>query len=78
MNFSCYLLLETRLKLQETLEKIEGLCLSYVFSTTIVTSVLHQWRKNLVPEVMVSGLNLFQNPSFVVVTLSAALELSKP
>ena len=73
MNFSCYLLLEKRLKLQETFEKIEGLCLSYVFSTTIFTSVLHQWRKNLVP-----GLDLFQNPSFVVITLSAALELSKP
>ena len=78
MNFSCYPLLERRIKLHEMLKEIQGLCLSYVFRSIIVTSVLHQWRKSVVPEVMVSGLDLFQKPSFVVVTLSVALELYKP
>lgn len=51
---------------QEELGKLEGLCFSYLFGTIIIiTSVLHQWPKSLVPEVMGSGLNLFQNPTFV-------------
>ena len=57
------------------LEEERGLCFSYLFCSIIITSVLHQWPNTLVDEVMVSGLNLFQNPSFVVVTLSTAMEV---
>ena len=39
---------------------------------------MHQWLKSLVHEVMVYSLELFQNPSFVVVTLSTAMEVFNP
>ena len=42
----------------------------------IISSVLHHWPKNLVSQVMVSGFDLFQNPSFVFVIFSTALEVS--
>ena len=64
---------------QEELGKEEGLCFSYLFDSIIrlSTSVLPQWPKSLVPEVMVSGFYLFQSPSYVVVTFSIALEASQ-
>ena len=60
----------------EMLEKEIGLCFSYLFCSIVITSVLYQWPKSLVHEVMVFGLNLFMNPSFVVVTLGTAMEVS--
>ena len=41
----------------------------------IMTSVQHRWPQSLIPEAMVSGFDLFQNSSFVVVTFSTALKL---
>ena len=58
--------------------KPQGLCFSYLFSSIIITSVLHQWPKSLVPEVVVYGFDHLQNPSFVVVTFSTALEVFTP
>ena len=65
--------------IQEDLGKMGGLCFSYFFGTIIITRrVLHPWPKSFVPEVMVPGFDLFQNPTFVVVTFSAALEVFTP
>ena len=52
--------------MQELGQRQEGLCFSYLFCLIIINSVLHQCLKSLVPEVMVSGMDLFQNPAFVV------------
>lgn len=51
-----------------------GLCFSCLFSSIKIRSVLHQWPKSLVLKVMTSGFDLFQNPSFEVVTSSNALK----
>ena len=64
--------------MQEEREQLEGLYFSYLFGSIIITSVLHQWPKSLFPEVMVSGFDLFQNPSTVVVIFTTALEVLTP
>jgi len=57
----------------------KGLCSCYLFgSMIIITSVLHQWPKSLIPQVMVYGFDLFQNPSFVFLRFSIALEVFTP
>jgi len=55
-------------------EDDEGLYFRYLFGSIIIASVLRQRPKSLVPEVMVSGLDLFQNASFVIVPFSISLE----
>ena len=62
----------------EGMRELEGLCFSSLFCSIKITSVLHQWPKSLVHEVMVSGLDFFLNPSLVVVTLSSAMEVFNP
>ena len=62
----------------EMLEKRRGLCFSSLFCSIKITSVFHQWPQSLVHEVLVSGLDFFQNPSLVVVTLSSAMEVFNP
>ena len=39
-------------------KKSKGLCFSYVFCLIIISRVLHKCPKSLLPEVMVSGLDL--------------------
>jgi len=69
---------EGRVDLQEMPKENEGLCFSYLCGSTTISSVLQQWPRSLVPEVMVSGLDLFQNPYFVFVTFSTALKVFSP
>ena len=73
-----FVFLEKLIKNMDMLEKGTGLCFSSLFCSIIITTVLHQWPKSLVHDVMVSGLDFFQNPSLVVVTLSSAMEVFNP
>ena len=73
LTFS-YFLLGTKKKLQKGLQRQRGLCFIYVFCLIIISSVLYQCPKSLVPEVMVSGMHLLQNPSFVVLLFSTAVD----
>ena len=50
-------------KLQEKVEQTDGLCFRYLSDSIIITSVQHQRPKSLIPDVMVSGFDLFQNLS---------------
>ena len=77
LNFS-YFLLENKKRFQEGLQRPKGLCFSYLFCFIIASSVLHQCPKSLVLEVMVSSLDLFHDPSFIVVFFSAALKVFNP
>ena len=74
LNFS-YFLLENKKKLLQTRR---GFCFSYVFFLIIISSVLYQCPKSLVLEVMVSGMDFFQNAFFVVLLFSTTLEVFDP
>ena len=50
-------------KLEEKVEQTDGLCFRYLSGSIIVTNVQHQRSKSLISDVMVSGFDLFQNPS---------------
>ena len=65
---------------QEKLGKMKGLCfpLLYLFGIIIIISALHQWPDGWVPDVIVSGLYLFQNPSFIIVHSVFALDILTP
>ena len=67
-----------KLGLSSLYEDDEGLYFSYQFGSIIITSVLHQWPKRLVSEVVLSGLEFFHNPSFIVELFSTALAVFTP
>lgn len=82
LNSSCHFLFK-EIKLheggtQEKLGKTEGVCFSYLFGMIIITSLLHQWPEGWVPDIIVSGLDLFQNPSFIILTYSIWPRCSDP
>ena len=77
LNSSYFLFKETP-ALPSSFEDDEGLYFSYQFGSMIITSVLNQWPKSLLPKDMVSSFHLFQNPSNVVLTFSTTLEVFTP
>ena len=57
-------------------KRAKGLCFSYMFGSKIITSVLHQWPKSLIQEVMVSGFDLLKmNRTSKVILLEWLLPL---
>ena len=76
---SSYFILENEKKVQDERQRQKGSCFSYLFCLIIIiNSFLDQCLQGLVPEVMVSGMDLFQNLSFLVLLFSTALEVFNP
>ena len=58
---SSYFILENEKKVQDERQRQKGSCFSYLFCLIIIiNSFLDQCLQGLVPEVMVSGMDLFQ------------------